>query len=89
MTAGSGRNSEQPHCELEPSQKFAFIPKHHAQRPDAKGKKKETACQTSIATHPRSIRERGSRSSPPIPKDRQKRLHSGAARISIINQVGE
>jgi hypothetical protein len=32
--------------------KHYFIHKHHAQRPDAKEKKK-TACQTSIATHPR------------------------------------
>jgi hypothetical protein len=38
---------------------------------------------------PKGIRELRSRSSPPVPKDRQKRLHSGAARISIINQVGE
>jgi hypothetical protein len=72
-----------------------FISKHHAQRPDAKEKKrKKAACQTSIATHPRPHPERYTGTQVEIITTRpegqaKKRLHSGAARISIINQVGE
>jgi hypothetical protein len=78
--------------ELKPSQIFSFIPEHHAQRPDAQEKKK-TACQTSIATHPRPHPERYTGTQVEIittrPEGQAKRLHSRAARISIINQVGE
>jgi hypothetical protein len=55
---------------------FMFIPKHHAQRPDAKEKKRQPVRPPSPPTlvpTPKGIRELRSRSSPPVPKDRDKK----------------